>query len=503
METKICEQYQLRRAVTLLCLLMGFSACANAQVSVVNMVPASNSGETNRDAEPSLASDPANPRMLAGSAFTPDPNGTLSGVLYFSQNGGQMWSLTNAFVPASSQLACATTFCDITLGYAGRSHTLYVSFLSVDGSGLIDLTIGTAANLSSFAPAFTTLKTSAGSSSGLADQPWVVAATVRDPNGAHNDHAYVNYNDVRLTKNTATTDLSFDPVPPSPSGFNPIVVDTINTCSEDGASVRPAVHHGGTVYVAFYRWTENCRTADIVVVRDDHWGKGSSPFQALRDSVTLTIGQRAAIGVPLGDGLLGTQRVGSQLAIAVDPTDRKSVFVAWGDSTPFKLHVRHSTDGGQTWGEDLRSIASSTNPGLAINSRGKVAFLYQQLGNPGTGNRWRTHLERSADNFATVEDLILADVPDSAGTYRGSNPIGDYDTVIAVNKDFYGDFSALNTANIDNFPNGVIYQRYADFALHQLYADPGHTISVRDSIDPFFFHISEDSLGAIERERRN
>ena len=477
--------------VILMAALMDLAPYAQAQVSVVNMVPATNSGETNRDAEPNLAGDPANPLMLAGSAFTPDPNGTLSGVLYFSQDGGQTWFLTNAFVPASAQLGCFTTYCDITLRYAGSSHTLYTSFLSVDGSSFTDLTIGTAANLSAVAPTFTTLQTDDGTASGFTDQPWVQAGTVLEFAGAGNDHAYVDYNDLRAAKNTATMELSLNPLPPPPSGFNATVVDTTNTCNQDGPSVRPAVHLGGTVYVAFYRWTGTCSTADIVVVRDDNWGTGPSPFQALKDSITLTIGQRAAIGVTLGSGSLGTQRVGSQLAIAVDPNNSQSVFVAWGDSSPYTLHVRHSTDGGQTWGTDLRTIASATNPGLAINSHGKIAFLYQALGNPGTGNRWRTHLERSTDNFTTVQDLILADVPDSKGTYAGSNPIGDYDNVIALGKDFYGDFSSFNTADNANFPNGVTYLRYADFTAHQLYADPGHTKTVGDSIDPFFFHITE------------
>src|SRR6266852_9854881 len=134
--------------VILMGLLMTLATYTQAQVSVVNMVPTLNSGETGRDAEPNLAGDPANPLMLAGSAFTPDPNGTLSGVRYFSQDGGQTWALTNAFIPASTVLTCFTTYCDITLRYGGSSHTLYTSFLSVDGSGFTDLTIGSAANLS-------------------------------------------------------------------------------------------------------------------------------------------------------------------------------------------------------------------------------------------------------------------------------------------------------------------------------------------------------------------
>lgn len=478
----------LNRAVMLLVgAMLACSGTAMAQVRVVNIVPASNSGETSRDAEPNLAIDPANSMLLAASAFTPDPNGTLQGVLYYSPDGGQTWYLTNAFIPASAQLGCVTTYCDITLRFGGTSHTLYTSFLSVDSSSLTDLNIGSIANIATNTRAFTSLQTSAGTSSGFADQPWVQATTVQA-----NDHTYVDYNDIRLTKNTATMDLSLNTVPPPPSGFNAYVLDTTNTCSQDGPSVRPAVHQGGTIYVAFYRWTgSSCSTADIIVVRDDNWGTGPKPFQALQDSVTHTIGQRAAQGITLGTGSLGNQRVGSQIAIAVDPNNSQTVYVAWGDGSPYTLHVRRSTDSGQTWGSDLRTIASATNPGLAINSKGKVAFLYQALVNPGSGNRWRTHLERTTNAFNQVQDLILADVPDQTGSYGGSNPIGDYDNVIAQDLDFYGVFSAFDTADNANFPNGVAYLRYADFNAHKLYADAGHTIAVSDSIDPFFFHIDE------------
>ncbi len=480
------KRSQFRAAVLLLGAILTCSGWAAAQVTVVNMVPASNSGETNRDAEPNLAIDPANPLTLAASAFTPDPNSTLSGVLYYSIDGGQTWNLTNAFIPASATLGCMTTYCDITLRFGGTSHTLYASFLVVNGSGNTDLSIGAIANISTNARTFTSLQTSAGTSAGFADQPWVEAATVQP-----NDHTYVDYNDIRLSNNTATMDLSLNPVPPPPSGFNATVVDTTNTCSQDAPSVRPAVHQSGTVYVTFYRWTGSCSTADIIVVRDDNWGTGPNAFQALQDSITHTIGQRVATGITLGGGSLGNQRVGSQLAIAVDPNNSQTVYISWGDGSPYTLHVRRSTDGGQTWGSDLRTISSATNPGLAINNQGKVAFLYQALVNPGSGNRWRTHLERTTNAFTSVQDLILADVPDQAGSYAGSNPIGDYDNVVAQGADFYGVFSAFNTADNANFPNGVTYLRYADFNLHRLYADVGHTITVNDSIDPYFFHVSE------------
>ena len=40
-------------------------------IKLVNMIPSSMSGETNQDSEPNIAVNPANPRQIAGSAFTP------------------------------------------------------------------------------------------------------------------------------------------------------------------------------------------------------------------------------------------------------------------------------------------------------------------------------------------------------------------------------------------------------------------------------------------------
>src|SRR5258708_26183062 len=159
--------------VPLVCL--GFVGCwvgpATAQVSVVNMVPASNSGETARDSEPNLSADPANPSVLAASAFTPDPNGTLSGVLYFSADGGQTWNLTPAFIPASAQLGCATTYCDITLRFAGTSHLLYLGYLGVGLSGNISLQVGRGSSIATVGRTFASLETRNGMSNGYPDQP--------------------------------------------------------------------------------------------------------------------------------------------------------------------------------------------------------------------------------------------------------------------------------------------------------------------------------------------
>ncbi len=49
-----------------------------AGVRVVDLIPASLSGETWQDAEPFLALYASNPKLMAASAFTPNPGGPAS-----------------------------------------------------------------------------------------------------------------------------------------------------------------------------------------------------------------------------------------------------------------------------------------------------------------------------------------------------------------------------------------------------------------------------------------
>ena len=61
---------------------------------------------------------------------------------------------------------------------------------------------------------------------------------------------------------------------------------------------------------------------------------------------------------------------------------------------------------------------------------------------------------------------------------------------MAVGRDFYGVFSANNTPDMANFPQGVKYQRNVNFGTGKLLAVDNVT-EVRPSIDPFFFKVPE------------
>jgi hypothetical protein len=475
---------------------------ASSQITVVDIIPQSLSGETNRDSEPNVAVNPANSQQIAASAFTPDPMASGTGPIFVSADGGNTWRLEDK-LPGGDRTG------DTSLRFGGTSGILYGGILRFDNGNLNILRTNSYAG----AGAMTALVDRAND-----DQPWVAAATVMGgAGGGGQDRVYVSSNDTSqrtATGHTASVDLSLDAATAAaPAGFTTTPrIETRATASlggasgsQDGPSVRTAIHPDGTIYGAYFGWrtfaTPN--VSDIVVVRDDNWATGTNPFTALVEPNPPAgdglAGVRVVTGVaitPLGM-TLGTQRVGSQMSIAVDPRDSRTVYLAWCDGNPaanYMLHVRRSTDGGANWGTaDLRAITAATNPALAVNSDGKVGLLYQQLGNPGSGNRWRTHLERSADGFATAPvDLTLADVPDSNGSYTGANPIGDYDDLMTVGKTFYGIFSANNTPNMANFPNGVTFQRNFDPATAQL-RDVSNTANVAASIDPFFFKVSEDT----------
>jgi hypothetical protein len=460
-------------------------------VKIVNMIPNSLSGEITRDSEPNVAVNPANRLQIASSVFTPDPMSSGNAPIYVSIDGGDTWVL-NVVLPGGNKTN------DTSLRFAGTSSVLYAGILRIDNG---DLNILRTSNFT--LPGVWSVLVDRASD----DQPWVEAATVMGGGGTGADRVYIGNNDLSVTSTTgktATVDASLDAATGAPpAGFGPDRLEPRATAtvsfgnSQDGPSIRPAIHSNGTIYAAYFGWrtfSSPTNTTDVVVVRDNDWASGLNPFNALLDAGDGQAGVRVVTGVsvPSLGTLLGTQRIGSHLAIAVDPTNSANVYLAWADGTSaanYTIHVRRSLNSGQTWNGDLRTIVQAVNPGLAVTQQGRVGLLYQRLHNPGSGNRWQTHLETSDDgSFAAPADLILADVPDFNGTYAGINPIGDYANVVAVGKDFYGVFCGNNTPDLANFPNGVTYQRNADFVGHVLKDLSNNPVGV--SIDPFFFHVS-------------
>ena len=451
---------------------------APLQIKLVDLIPASLSGETNQDSEPFLAVQTANPQVMVASAFTPNPVSSSSNApVYVSQDGGNSWVL-NAITPVPRMT------CDITHAMpTGENHprgdlhagTLAcAASITLDESESNDVSSGAVMNVQS--------------TRSNVDQPFVRALAI-----SNSDHIYVGVNDFNQPNgHTATVDVSVD----GGVAYKSFSVESRNTAGQDGPSVRPAVAPDNTVYAAFFGWRKfngTTATSDVVVVRDDAGGTGPNPFHALRDPSDKLPGRLVVKGVSIpwsNAPTLGQERIGSTLSIAVDPNNSSTVYVGWADhgrkGDIYTLHVRRSTDRGVTWSKaDLpqTTISNATNIALAVANNGVVGLLYQQL----SAGRWVTHVVQSHDGFATAQDLILANVPADTPVQQFLPYLGDYDYLLSVGNEFRGVFCANNSPDLANFPQGVTYQRAADFKTKTLTDGSGNPVAV--SIDPFYFSV--------------
>jgi hypothetical protein len=449
-------------------------------IHIVNMIPASMSGESHQDSEPNLAVNPENTNDMVASAFTPAPLGGSNAPIYVSTDGGATWSLRTV-VPGNNSTAGTG---DITVAFATSGGMLYAGTLN--GSTLHMQILRTSSFSSS-----TTMSVLVDRAN--EDQPWVVAGTVV-ASGASHDRVYVGNNDFnQAAGRTATMDLSQDAATaPAPAGFSPVQLEHGGASPQDGPPIRTALHSSGVVYCAFQRWTSSTvsgQNMDVIVTRDDSWGASSPPFAALGTNGTAV----ATNQFIRFNAVMGQERLGADLSIAVDPSNSANVWVAWcnrvggSSGTDWTLHVSHSTDSGAHWSADIRTVTNAKNPALAMNSAGVLGLLYQAF----SGTTWDTKLELTSNNWSTAVTPMVLHTASATVPARTFLPyIGDYVRMLCVGTSFYGVFCGNNTPNMANFPNGVTYQRNADWNAHTLLSTDGVTV-VQPSIDPFFFHYSE------------
>ena len=231
---------------------------------VVDLIPLSLSGETWQDAEPFLALYASNPRIMAASAFTPNPGGSASATapIFVSDDGGDSWTLRNT-LPSESMTA------DITHAVGGNPPMLYAGILKVPDFPLNELKTG-----DFLSPATMTRQ---GSRPNI-DQPFVRATAVSNA-----DRVYVGLNDFDASDGrTATVDVSLD----GGATYASRRIESRTTGGQNGPSIRPAVAQDHTVYVAYFGWRSNTGsnvTSDVVVVRDDSGATGATPFRDLVD----------------------------------------------------------------------------------------------------------------------------------------------------------------------------------------------------------------------------
>jgi hypothetical protein len=466
---------------------------------IVNMVPHNQSGENGNDAETNVAVYPLNPNIIAGSAFTVNPNaGVMSTApIYISTDGGNTWSLNN-IVPSSNGLTA-----DISLGFGTSSGMLYSGILK--GGNYYHCVLLRATDPTSSI----TMTPVVDRSGQFVDQPFVSASTV-DAGTIPHDRVFAGDNNLGnygVPGGTAEVMVSNAAEGTPPAGFSIDGIEQRSTSGQDMPAIRTAIHPSGVVYVVYYRWISGSSPAselcDVVVERDDNFATGSTPFSALTDGIDGLAGVKvdSNVLVPAFNGAsLGSNRlVGANLAIAVDPNNSANVFVAWCDrvgTTDYTMHVRQSSNSGQSWGtNDLLTITNTTNPGIAVTEDGKVGVIYQQLIGSSPNQLWETHFRLCPVGGTVFSDDILSIFADAdlnvGSTFSGF--LGDYLRIQAVGTAFYGTFPAGNRPLSGNFPRRVKYQRNADFTTGQL-LDPTGTTPVGVSVDPFFFEISPQPL---------
>jgi hypothetical protein len=456
------------------------------RIVVVNMTNNDQSNEIYRDAEPNIAVDPVNTSHIVATAFTYNPTGATDlAPIYISEDRGLNWAINNK-VPSTDGRVY-----DISVAFSDRNHTLYAGILK---TGLTSLMTYRDAN-----PFNTSTMVLAHDLSGAnRDQPYPEAIS-RNDGGVLKDNVYVGFNDLSLSK-SASCDKSNDArTAPAPAGFSANPIEVRNTCGQDGPPVRFTAHSSGVIYGAFVAWTSKTYDdgtvrsfrSDIVVVRDDNFGLGTSPFTALKDPSDSMAGRFVVKDVTTNfcsSAYLGKQRGALGISVGVNPANSADVWIAWLDSVTIGgkvcLHVRRSTTSGKKWSNsDLLTVNNAINPSIAVNSNGVCAVLYQRL----NGTTWETHVQRSS-NGTSWSDLILSTFDNGNANIPTANPLGDYTDMVAVGSTFYGVFSALNIPDNANFPHGVIYLRNADFTTHQL-RNLANTANITPSIDPFFFKI--------------
>src|SRR5437879_5387746 len=167
-------------------------------VRVVDLIPVSLSGETWQDAEPFLALYASNPKLMAASAFTPNPGGSTSATapIFVSDDGGDSWTLRNT-LPSQGMTA------DITHAVGGQPPVLYAGIMKVPGFPLNELKAN-----DFFSPATMTLQAFRAD----IDQPFVRTSQLENA-----DRVYSGLNDFEAPDgHTATVDFSLQAGPHKP-----------------------------------------------------------------------------------------------------------------------------------------------------------------------------------------------------------------------------------------------------------------------------------------------
>jgi len=445
---------------------------------IVDIIPASNSAETDQNSEPSIGVNPVNPMQMFAGTF-----GDSVPPFFISTDGGTTWSIFGTLDHTDKSIAWKADGSAVLVASLFHNTTTSADTIFTHSATVTDSGFGAAINHYT------------GSNDN--DQPWIRTGP--------SNHVYVGFNDDGVSggKN-ASVNVSTD----GGSSYTTVTVDRVGGANGDSPATRIAVN-GSRVYAIFNRYGSVVESdangerfnSEIVVVRSDNGG--ADDFMALG-----TLGNGVTIATPVSiftddentHLTLGQERIGSDIAIAVDPNNANHVVVVYGDAPGpndanlAQLVVRESIDGGATWNQKFTTPSSvrSALPGLAILPNGAIGLLYASY-DPKT-NELSDHLLTTTDDFATTNDITLARQTNSLPTANGDDPyIGDFFDLTSRGNTFYGIFSASNADDGTNaqFQN-VTFNRHftgtpgtSSFRLTDATDETANAIPF--SIDPFFF----------------
>jgi hypothetical protein len=401
-------------------------------LSITDIIPFSDSGETAQNSEPSLAVDPLDPRLMIAGVF-----GSSTHPYFMSTNGGTAWSDYGTINHQDKSLAWLQD------GSAALTATLLNDVISTYSGTIGGSNFGSAINTFNNGHSL--------------DQPWIRTGP--------SNHVYVAYNDLFYAGPSKGGATAFVLVSANGgSTYTAVSVDRLASSTlQDAPSVRLAVN-GNTVYAAFTHWTSvidsttgaTRYTSQVVIVRSDNGGADN--FTALGNA-----GNGVQVAAPTSYATdrgsvslaLGQERTDAELAIAVDPNNPNRVIVVYGaapgasiSTANTQLIVAESTNGGATWKTDYTLSASSTNyalPGLSILANGSVGLLYCDYNI--TPNTLDQHLLTTTDDFTTTSDVLLGTESNATPTSQFNPYIGDFFDLTSVGNNFCGIFCASNADN--------------------------------------------------------
>ena len=488
-------------------------ARAALSFSVVNVIPNSQSSETDTNAEANIAINPNNAQQVLVSAFN-NQVGTAGQPYFLSANGSDWknWSVADTEVHT-----------DTTIDWSPTGN-IYMSRL-FSNAGNDDVAIHRSSPPNPPVALAEQKRLSALFAATDPDQPW----TKVTQNGA-DDRVYASLNDLGrpAAGNRASASVMFSLNANAGAGgtYKIAQIERGNPFVQDVAGVRIAPRPGSnTVYAAFERPTANGAlnannfTGQVIVVRDDNAGNGAgvgTEFTGLGTLGSNALGFNVTKELPFslgaaraGGTTLGKERLGSDLSIAVDPTNANRLYLAYctaeqdpadGNKVKPRINIVVSDSNGSGWSNERKLEFNTALPALAVAGNGMLGIEYTEL----SGNQMKTHFSSVSyddfttfvTNFDTLRTNNVLSTFDQTTVNSAVGPyIGDYQDLEAVGDTFYGAFAASNDPQAANFPEGCYYQRNWSTGTMDFNGGPimGNGNSLIDaasiSIDPYFFKV--------------